>query len=304
MKLAPPILSGFVRGQKIARYLARLLLFFLLLHALVFTIFDLLPSAALLRSGWAGADPAVLAGTRARMGIDGNAFERYASSLLHLLRGDFGRSYAGDYPIAGVFWTRLLVSLPIWIGATLLCIAGVALGARYCALKIGVAARSVLFSAHLLLVPQFLAAMIVFALYMAVSPHLPTTWDGPVRIIAATISAALLPATMIFVATANSARTAAQAPFVTAYAAIGMDWSETRHRLRRNILVDVQPLIGRALLAIATGTVFAETTFGISGAGKLFVDGLRNSDWPTIQIWVLFVGTITIAVALTERQSG
>jgi peptide/nickel transport system permease protein len=304
MKLGLPILSNFAHGQKIVRYLARLLIFFLLLHALVFAVFDLIPSAALLRSGWAGADPAVLAETRARMGIDGNAFERYTSSLSHLLRGDFGRSYAGDYPIAGVFWNRLLVSLPIWIGAILLCIAGVALGVRYCALKLGVAKRSVLFSAHLLLVPQFLAAMIVFAVYVVVSPHLPAAWDGTVRIVAATISAALLPATMIFIASANSARTVAQAPFVTAYAALGMDWSEIRHRLRRNILVDLQPLIGRALLAIGTGTVFAEATFGISGAGKLFVDGLRNSDWPTIQLWVLFVGTITIAASLTERQSG
>lgn len=304
MKPGLPASSGLARGQRIMRYLARLAGFFLLLHALVFAVFDLLPSAALLRSGWAGADPAVLTGTRERMGIAGNAVQRYTGSLLHLLQGDFGRSYAGDYPVGRVFWARLGVSLPLWLGAVCLCGIAVALGIRYCALNIGPTRRGLLFSAHLFLVPQFLAAMVVFAIYVGWASSLPAAWDETVRIIAATISAAILPAAMLFIATANSARTVAQAPFVTAYTSLGMDWSEIRQRLRRNILADLQPLLGRVLLAIGTGTVFAEATFGINGAGKMFVDGLRNSDWPTIQLWVLFVGTITIAASLPERRSG
>ena len=80
---------------RVLLFLGKLLVFFLLLHALVFALFDLLPSAALLQSGWAGVDPALLASTRERLGLSGGWLERYWGNLSHLLHGDLGRSVAG-----------------------------------------------------------------------------------------------------------------------------------------------------------------------------------------------------------------
>lgn len=289
---------------RVLQFFGRLLVFFLLLHLLVFALFDLLPGAEFLQTGWAGVDHALVASTRERLGLSGSWFERYLSSLTHLLRGDFGRSVAGDYPVSELFFSRIWNSLPPWLGVIVLCALAVPLGMAFCRRHVGLPQRFWLFSSHALLIPQFMAAMFFFALYItAVSPWVPPEFDRSARLLFAVFSAALLPAGMLFIATANSARSCAQEPFVTTYLAMGMSWGQIRLRLLRNVLIALRPLIGRALLAVATGTMFGELTFGINGVSKLFVDSLRNSDWPTMQVWVLFVGAITLTVSLLERRT-
>src|SRR5258708_26457558 len=96
-------------------FLGKVLAFYLLLHALVFALFDLLPSAALLQSGWAGVDPALLSSTRERLGLSGGWLERYWTNLSHLLHGNLGRSVAGGYPVWDLFAGRLRNSGPQWL---------------------------------------------------------------------------------------------------------------------------------------------------------------------------------------------
>jgi peptide/nickel transport system permease protein len=284
-------------------FLGRLLAFFLLLHALVFALFDLLPGAEFLQSGWAGVDPALLASTRERLGLSGSWLERYWSSLNHLLHGNLGRSVAGDYPVSELFANRFWHSVPQWLGAAILCALAIPLGMVFCTRRIGIPRRVWLFTSHALLIPQFMAAMVLFAFYIsAVSPWIPQNLDTVARGCFAIISAALLPAGMLFIAAANSARSYASENFATTYLAMGMSWTLIRWRLLRNVLLAMRPLIGRVILAVLTGTLFAELTFSINGVGKLFVDSLRSSDWPTMQAWVLFVGAITLTVSLVERR--
>lgn len=288
---------------RVLLFLGRLLAFFLLLHALVFALFDLLPGAEFLQSGWAGVDPALLASTRERLGLNGSGLERYWSSLTHLLQGDLGRSVAGNYPVSELFASRLWNSVPQWLGAVALCVLAIPLGMAFCTRRIGLPRRIWLFTSHALLIPQFMAAMVLFAFYISVvSPWIPQNLDTVARGCFAVFSAALLPAGMLFIAAANSARSYARENFATTYLAMGMSWTQIRLRLLRNVLIAMRPLIGRVILALLTGTLFAELTFAINGVGKLFVDSLRSSDWPTMQAWVLFVGAITLTVSLVERK--
>ncbi len=289
---------------RVFHFLGRLLAFFLLLHALVFALFDLLPGAEFLQSGWAGVDHALLASTRERLGLNGSWFERYWTSLTHLAQGNLGRSVAGDYPVAELFANRFHNSVPQWLGAAAICALAVPLGMVFCTRRIGLPRRAWLFTSHALLIPQFMAAMAFFALYIsAVSPWIPQNWDTFARGGFAVFSAALLPAGMLFIAAANSAESCARENFTTTYLAMGMGWAQIRWRLFRNVLIAMRPLIGRIVLAVFTGTLFAELTFSINGVGKLFVDSLRSSDWPTMQAWMLFVGVITLTVSLAERRT-
>jgi peptide/nickel transport system permease protein len=288
---------------RVLLFFAKLLAFFALLHALVFALFDLLPGAEFLQSGWAGVDPALLANTRERLGLNGRWLERYCSSLNNLLHGDLGRSVAGNFPVSELFASRLWNSVPQWLGAVTVCVSAIPLGMVFCTRRIGLPHRVWLFVSHGLLIPQFMAAMALFAFYIsAVSPWIPQNLDAAARGCFAIFSAALLPAGMLFIAAANSARSYAQENFATTYLAMGMSWRQIRWRLLRNVLIAMRPLIGRVTLAVLTGTLFAELTFAINGVGKLFVDSLRSSDWPTMQAWVLFVGAITLTASLTERR--
>jgi peptide/nickel transport system permease protein len=300
---APTFVVRVRHSLRVLLFLGKLLAFFFLLHALVFALFDLLPGAEFLQSGWAGVDPALLASTRERLGLNGSWLERYWSSLTHLLHGDLGRSVTGDYPVFELFASRIWNSVPQWLGAVALCMLAIPLGMAFCTLRIGLPHRVLLFTSHALLIPQFMAAMALFAFYIsAVSPWIPQNLDGVARGCFAVFSAALLPAGMLFIAAANSARSYARETFATTYLAMGMTWTQIRWRLLRNVLIAMRPLIGRVLLAVVTGTLFAELTFSINGVGKLFVDSLKSSDWPTMQAWVLFVGAIILTVSLVERK--
>src|SRR6266542_3654194 len=156
---------------RVVMFVVKLLAFFVALHFLVFCLFDLLPSAAFLQAGWAGADPALLASSRERLGLSGNWLERYWGSLGHLLHGDLGRSVVGGFPVSELFVSRVWSSLPQWIGALMICVLMIPLGMFFCARRIGLLRRLSLFLSHAFLIPQFLAAMVLFAIYIsAISP--------------------------------------------------------------------------------------------------------------------------------------
>ena len=289
--------------ERVLLFLGKLIGFFLILHALVFFLFDLLPSAALLQSGWAGVDPALLASTRERLGLSGGWLERYWGSLSHLLQGDLGKSAAGGYPVWELFASRFWTSVPQWVGALLVLALAVPLGMTFCSRRLGPVRRLALFLSHGLLIPQFLAAVALHAVWvLGFSPWVPPGLDAAGRLVFAVMSSALLPSTMFFLGAANSARTFAQEPFVLGYLALGMSWGQIRWRVLRNVLASLRPLLGRVLLGVATGTLFAELAFSIGGVGRLFVDALRSSDFAVMQAWVLFVGTATLMLSLFERK--
>lgn len=304
MSQNPPAFESHTRLPLRAFFLiGRLLVFFWLLHLLVYSLFDLLPGAEFLQSGWAGGDPALLTSTRERLGLSGTWSERYWASLTNLLKGDLGLSVAGQYPVSELFAQRIKNSVPQWLGAATICGFAIPLGMTYCARQSGILRKTWLFASNAFLVPQFMAAMGFFAIYItAFSPRISPDWDGFVRSCFAVLSAAALPAAMLFIAAANSAASCARENYTTTYLAMGMSWTQIRWLLFRNLMIALRPLAGRVILAVFTGSMFGELTFSINGVGKLFIDSLRSSDWPTMQAWMLFVGAITLTVSLTERQ--
>ena len=194
--------------------------------------------------------------------------------------------------------------MPQWLGALAVVATMIPLGMSFCSRRMGPARRLCLFTLHGFLIPQFLAAVAFHAVWIvAVSPWISASWESSGRLIFAVLSATLLPAGTLLLAVANTAHSCAREQFVMTYMAAGMSWKQVQWRLLRNVIIAVQPLGGRILLALATGTLFSELTFSIDGVGKLFVDSLRTSDFPTMQAYLFFVGSITLTVSLLERKS-
>lgn len=292
-------------GIAITRYLLRLAGWLWLLHLTAWILFDLLPSPEFGVAGWAGVDPAVLAATREQLGLHGSWFERYWTSVINLLHGDFGRSLVGGYPVAGVFGQRLLNSFPQWLASLLLLVAvPVPLGMLFCSRKIGFPRKLLLFSAHGLLVPQFLACCAGQALFvLVVAPLMPPDFDDFTRRSFAVISATLAPLAIALIAAANTAESCAQQPFVTTYLAGGAGWWQIRWRLIFNVTIAMKPLLARLALYVILGSVFSEPLFSIKGVGALFWDSLRASDMPTMMAFVLFSGGVTLAISNLESTT-
>jgi len=71
-----------------------------------------------------------------------------------------------------------------------------------------------------------------------------------------------------------------------------------RHTLR-NALNPIVTLAGIRFGALLGGAVIVETVFARPGIGTLIVDAIYDRDYPTIQGFVLFMGTVFVGLNLT-----
>jgi len=158
-----------------ARRLAGAVVLLVLLSAAVFAATAVLPGDAVSAVAGVDASAAQRAEVRAELGLDRPAVQRYADWAAGAVRGDLGRGFVGERPVADVLATRLPNSL-LLAGLTLAVTAPLAtLLGLWTGLRGGVADRVVSTSAQILAaVPEFVVAALlvaVLAVWLEVLPR-------------------------------------------------------------------------------------------------------------------------------------
>ncbi|MFD5653461.1 ABC transporter permease [Streptomyces sp. NPDC127039] len=158
-----------------ARRLAGAAVLLVLLSAAVFAATAVLPGDAVSAVTGVDASEAQRAEVRAELGLDRPAVQRYADWAAGAVRGDLGRGFVGERPVADVLATRLPNSL-LLAGLTLALTAPLAtLLGLWTGLRGGVADRVVSTSAQILAaVPEFVVAALlvtVLAVWLEVLPR-------------------------------------------------------------------------------------------------------------------------------------
>ncbi|MFD8535290.1 ABC transporter permease [Streptomyces rubrogriseus] len=158
-----------------ARRLAGAVVLLVLLSAAVFAATAVLPGDAVSAVAGVDASAAQRAEVRAGLGLDRPAVQRYADWAAGAVRGDLGRGFVGERPVADVLATRLpnsllLAALTLAVTAPLATLLGLWTGLRG-----GVADRVVSTSAQILAaVPEFVVAALlvaVLAVWLEVLPR-------------------------------------------------------------------------------------------------------------------------------------
>ncbi len=70
-----------------------------------------------------------------------------------------------------------------------------------------------------------------------------------------------------------------------------------RHVLR-NALIPIITVVGLELGTLLSGSIIVETVFAWPGLGKFVVDSIYARDYPVIQGFVIFTGTVFVLVNL------
>ncbi|GAA2678899.1 ABC transporter permease [Streptomyces violaceolatus] len=158
-----------------ARRLAGAVVLLVLLSAAVFAAMAVLPGDAVSAVAGVDASETQRAEVRAELGLDRPAVQRYADWAAGAVRGDLGRGFVGERPVADVLATRLPNSL-LLAGLTLAVTAPLAtLLGLWTGLRGGVADRVVSTSAQILAaVPEFVVAALlvaVLAVWLEVLPR-------------------------------------------------------------------------------------------------------------------------------------
>lgn len=258
------------------------------------------------------ATPDNIAELRRALGLDRTVFEQYAVWIGNVLRGDFGRSYSLDRPVADEIAARIGPTL-LLTGAALVLSVGLGLGLGVVAAVrrydwLGSAARMLALLA--ISVPPFWLALILVLLVSVRLGWLPVSGMAPAygeASIAEMARHLVLPAVTLSVVAAGVIARLTRAvmlevlPFDYVRLARAKGLAERDviwgHAFR-NALVPLLPVIGTQVGFLLGGGVYVETVFQWPGMGRMLVDAILARDLLLVQGGVLVMATLYVVLNL------
>jgi peptide/nickel transport system permease protein len=301
-------------GRYIIRRLLWVIVLLIVVSAVTFVVFYLLPSAdpAVLRAG-RSPNPALIQAIRKSLGLDRPVYVQYWDYLKNIiLHFNFGYSYQFSQPVRTMIFQRLPATISLTVGAVLIwLLIGLPIGIISAVRSRSVLDRTAMGGALLAIsAPSYWLALValylfandigVFKIFDGAGTYTgltadPARWFGsmimPWFVLAASFAAfysRLLRSNLIETMSEDYIRTAR---------AKGL--SERRVILRHGVRAAITPIVTVLGLDIGTllgGAVLIETVFNIPGVGRLAYEGIINADLPVIQGTVLF-GAFFIVIA-------
>ena len=276
-------------------------------------------------------DPEVIERLLENYGLDRPLYEQYLTYMSGIIRGDFGRSFISNRPVADSVLGRVPATLELAISAMFIgTLMGIGLGLMSAIHrdKIGdTLARGVTLLGVSL--PTFwlgIVGIAIFAVWLGWLPaggrypshavYEPTTGfvildaaiKGDFRGLLAGLRHLIMPAFVLglfiasFVGRITRASVVEQlnAPYVATVRAKGVSRRRAvvAHSLR-NAMLPIVTIMGLQFGNVLGGAVITETVFAWPGLGKLIVDAINVRDFPVIQASILVVAFIYVAVNLS-----
>jgi oligopeptide transport system permease protein len=247
--------------------------------------------------------PAVRANIERIYHLDESLPRQYLRYLGQLVRGDLGPSF--QYPdkrVNELVATGLPVDATIGALAILLaCLTGIPLGA-WAAWRRGGVMDSLAATLSLvgISVPVYVAAPLLILLFAVMLQWLPAgDWNGgaPRNLVLPVLAMALPYMAYVTRILRASMIEVLDQPFIRTARAKGLSPGAILfHHALRPALIPLVSFIGPAAVGAVTGSIVIETTFGLPGIGRFFVDGAFNRDY-TLVLGVTIVYGLLIVLA-------
>ena len=273
---------------------------------LAFSVANLAPGdpAEILLQRQSGEPPSAEAVERLRtqMGLNAPFVLRYGRWVRSAVRGDLGTSYSSGEPVFQTLTDRLPATLQLASGALLL---GLLIG-----LPLGVIAAvnrgkgpdhlSRLLSLVGTSTPSFVLGYLLILLFAVWLHMLPVTGSGGWQyLVLPVMTLGLAEAAALMRLTRSSMLEVLGEDYVRTARAKGLPGRVVimRHALR-NALNPVATLAGARFGRLLGGAVIVEYVFARTGIGTTVVNAIHDRDYPMIQGFILFMGTVFVTVNL------
>lgn len=277
----------------------RLLLLIPVLLGVTFIIFLLLsvttgdPAEIILGDA---ATPETIAELHEEMGLDKPLPVRFGLFVWDFVtKGDLGRSYTTNEPVAELIASRFPNTLKLAVCATFLSVVfGLTFGI-ISAVKPYSAIDNISMSTALIGVsmPRFWQGLLLILLFCIHLDWLPSSSTN-----LASLREMILPATTVALASAaetarmtrSSMLEVIRQDYVVTARAKGVKEFViiTKHALR-NALIPIITIVGINFGTLLGGAVVVESIFSISGVGKLMLDAIKARNYPVVQGGVLYI---------------
>ena len=258
--------------------------------------------ALMLSQGAGSVTEQDLQNIRKGLGLDRPFLVQYGDFVRHAVVGDFGRSFMGGTPVAGLIADALPATLALASVSLLLSVlVSVPLGIQ-AAVKQGRGVDQFIRIISLvgLSFPNFWLAIMLVLLLSITFPILPPSgWDGPVSLIMPALTMAIiLSATNVrLVRTAMLETLSSQYIMVARSKGLKDSVVLYKHALR-NCAIPLITYIGLQFGNLIGGIVVVEKVFNWPGLGTLAFDAISGRDYPVLQGTVTVLSLIIVVVNL------
>ena len=245
------------------------------------------------------ATPQLVAELTHQMGLDRPLPVQYATWLLGVVQGDFGRSIKDNMSVSKLILEKLPTTLELAVLATLVSVvialpAGIITAAKRGGFTDGLI--TVLALSGVSLPNFFLGILLIFLFSIQLNWIPPSGYMTPLENPLENLRLMLLPAITLGLGTAGALTRFLRGSMLEV---LGQDYVRTarakgvmgrvvlyRHALR-NALIPVVTIFGLQLGGLLGGAVITEQIFSIPGFGRLIVDAVFTRDFPVVQGIVL-----------------
>ncbi|MDQ3855219.1 MAG: ABC transporter permease [Chloroflexota bacterium] len=242
-----------------------------------------------------------------RYALDKPLHVQYVSYLRNALQLDFGYSY---YYLNRTPSELILRGLPYsatvgLFGLALAVVAGIGVGTLSALRQNSVPDYLSLLAVTVInAVPAFVLGIFLLVLFTSRLPLVPILWTDWRNYVLPSVTLGASSAAFIARMTRASILEVVRQDYVRTARAKGIleRTINTRHILR-NALIPIVTLMGPALAGFLTGSVIIETMFNVPGIGYLFIQSVRNRDYPlilaTTTMYTAFITAGNLLVDLT-----
>ena len=303
-------------GQALLKRVGLLLGTLLLVSALAFVAFSVIPGDPTGAVLGVEATDEQIATFRAQHGLDLPVWQRYWNWLSAFAAGDFGRSYKYDMTVAQLIAPKVGVTLTLAaLAFALILLISLPLGLIAARRPGGIVDRAVTVLTQVAMsVPNFIMGiglMYLFALVLKwFRPEYVPLRDEAGSHLAAHLGFMVYPA--LAIALPKSAMTVkllrgsilgemGQDYIRTAYSKGNSQGSALWRHVLRNAMIPVVTFLAMAIGDIMAGSIVVEQVFGIPGLGRILISSINNRDYPVVQaIVVLLAGVVVLCNFLAD----
>ncbi len=246
--------------------------------------------------------PEQLDAFREEHGLNDPFLVQYARWTAGAATGDLGTSFRSGEPVLSELASRLpatlQIAVPAFVVSTVLALAVGVLSAVRRNSFVDHASRLAALVGDS--VPSFVLAYLLIIVFSVTLNLLPVAGRGTWQhLVLPSLTLGLATTASIMRLTRSSLLEVLGEDYVRTARAMGLPRRTVvvRHALR-NALIPVVTVAALVLAGFATGTVIVEYVFGWPGVGRFAVDSIFDRDYPVIQGFVVFAGTVFVLVNL------
>jgi ABC-type dipeptide/oligopeptide/nickel transport system permease component len=248
------------------------------------------------------ADSATIARLRAELRLDDPLPTQFAHYAWGVVRGDLGRSYVTNRPIAQDLAERFPKTAQLALAAMVIAATcGISLGVVAAVRPNGIADRLAMLLSYLgVSFPVYWVGLLLVLLFAVQLGWLPASGSG-------TLAALVLPALTLGMRsiavlarmTRGAMRDVLASDYIRTARAKGVAPRTVigRHALR-NALIPVITVLGLDVGSYLTGSLLTETIFSWPGVGRYVLFAISRRDLPAIQGSILFLAVVFVLVNL------